>query len=84
MVFYCRNMQTVQYLVVLPKSKVCFRWSNASYMCPKSLYVGPQKLFLGGFKLCSQALIFGTSYEVLILACLGVFLEANLNLFWRA
>ena len=38
----------------------------------------------GGFKLYPKALIFGTSYEVLIFDCLGVVLGTNLSLFWRA
>ena len=30
-VLYCKNMQTVQY--ILQKSKVCFRWYKVSNMC---------------------------------------------------
>ena len=81
-VFYCKTMQTVQY--ILKKSKVCFRWFRASSMCPKGVYFGVQKFVLAGSKRYPTPMFFGTWYKVAILGLLGFSWRLNLDLFWHA
>ena len=42
------------------------------------------KAYFGGFKLYAKSWLFATSYELLILDCLGVVWVFNLDPFWRA